>query len=729
VGTTGLTNFDGFYDGLASNPVPLRSSAWSPDEKSLMWISGSPDDLRAMAVDIASGERRELLDASRMRDAIKAITGATPAGRGLPFDNFRYLSASVGLVEVGAMTMVVGLETQEVALYPVREGAGPTTFQRVGPHGDLLDAVEVASPSGDLYLSTQDFNIVMRAAGDIRKAALTKDGTTECDWRFDSCQPVSTWMGPTLSAANWSPDGTRIAVHRVDHSGVERRAQVHYVTGQHDDVVFRYHTKAGGVLPCTTLYVLDLFGQPPVEIDIPRHCGSYLVHAGWLAGGKELIEFKMSRDCRRVEVFLADATSGQTSPIFSEEGRTFIRLQDYVYHGRQLGLWLVPDGQHLIWASERSGFRQLYLYDLSGIEVRQLTREPWPAGDVVHICDEFVQFLGHGDCDRPYDVHLYRVPLRGGPVEVLTQGSGIHRVSFSPFSNAFIDTFSKPDQPPAAVARRSDGSVVAQLCSGDLGALEDLGWIAPREFAVPAADGQTLLWGTMFFPAGFDPAARYPLIEMIYAGPQLAVAPHEFWTPYSRDAQALAQLGYVVAIVDARGTPERSKVFHDFVYRNWAGFVDDHAAAIAELIDREPWLDGDRVGVIGHSWGGYAAFRCLAERPDIYRAAVASAPGFDPYGSVLYECYLGLPQDDIGAYEAARVVDLVGELRRPLLLACGTADHVTWTDAVKMSEALIRAGKDHEFVVLPEQHHNFQGEHDGYFWRKVARFFSSTLAN
>ncbi|MEU9886716.1 prolyl oligopeptidase family serine peptidase [Sphaerisporangium sp. NPDC051011] len=165
--------------------------------------------------------------------------------------------------------------------------------------------------------------------------------------------------------------------------------------------------------------------------------------------------------------------------------------------------------------------------------------------------------------------------------------------------------------------------------AGDARKLTDLGWTPPQEFSVLAADGETTLWGTMYFPAGFDPDERYPVVEYTYGGPQWAVCPHAFSTWWSTAPTALAQLGYVTVVLDARGTPERSKAFHDVVYRSWAGHLaDDHAEALKQLAERHSFIDLSRgAGVTGHSWGGYTTFRLLADRPDVYSAGVAFAPG------------------------------------------------------------------------------------------------------
>jgi dipeptidyl aminopeptidase/acylaminoacyl peptidase len=164
------------------------------------------------------------------------------------------------------------------------------------------------------------------------------------------------------------------------------------------------------------------------------------------------------------------------------------------------------------------------------------------------------------------------------------------------------------------------------------------------------------------------------------------------------------------------------------VYGDWAGpLVADHPTAVRQLADRHDFIDGDRIGVMGHSWGGYSAFRLLTDRPDLYRAGISNAPAFDLYRSSLYETYLGLPQHNRAAYDAADALSRAPRVERPLMIACGTSDNMTWSDSIRMSEALIHAGKSHEFVVLPGQPHWFDSTHDGYFWRKVAGFFADHL--
>lgn len=733
---TGHATFDLFRDGL----VDLVSGgsivpAWSPDGKSLAFVEGPADARVGWLVDLASGERSPLVDVQTLRRSLRDALGETPAGQGLPFAHLGFVGPRTITTYVGATAVVVDLDTAAATRAPAESFIDtymgmsetakrtPREYLRTQPLVDPGKAPESVSPTGRHLASTVGGNIVVRDAQDGRPVPLTTDGTPEHEYRFDWTNPMLAALGMSNPVCSWSPDGGKLAAYKVDNRGVAAAPQVHYLK-RHDEVVHRYHATAGGVLERSALHLLDLYGGPSVPIDLGDTTDTYPVPSAWLPDGSALVVFVMSRDCTRVDVLLADAKTGRTRPIFTEQGETFIRIHHDVYFGKKIGLFLTPDGQRLVWLSERSGWKHAYLYELDGTLACQLTDGDWPVDYVHRVTDEHVYLTVRTDQSRPYDVHLARVPLAGGPLELLSEGEGVHAAAWSPSGEVLVDTWSTPAQPPRSVLRRADGTLVAEIST----ARSDIDWVAPEQFTVTAADGETELWGVMFKPADFDDSKQYPLVEYVYGGPQIAVAPHTFLGQFGKDAHAIAQLGYVVVILDARGTPERSKAFHDVVWKDWAGaLVADHAAAVVQLKERHAFLRDAKVGVIGHSWGGYSAFRLSAERPDVYTAAVSSAPGFDPYASVLYECYLGFPQTDWEAYERADCLTLATQQQAAFLLACGSSDHATWSDAMKVSEALIRAGKHHEFVVLPEQYHGYDTVHDGYFWQKVQGFFAQHL--
>jgi dipeptidyl-peptidase-4 len=729
VGTTGHSAFDAYYDaGLSAlTSDGTGGPAWSPDGAALAYLDGELAERRAWQIDLQTGQRCELLDVESTRAAIEAEVGIKPQGKGLPFVELAFVRPGVVRAQMDGQTLAIDLATGAITLQPALEA--PVRYfddTRIAAF-DPMPVPEVPSPDGEYFLFTRDHNLAVRSTVDGREVFLTQDGCAVNPWRFDVIDPVVTLFTPNPTVVNWSPDGSRIAAYRDDYAGVKTIPQVHNLK-RVDEVVYRYFASAGGPLERTTLWVLDVFGRSPVQLDLGDTTDSYLVHAGWVSDGEELLVFRLSRDCKTADIFLANAKSGVVRHVFSESGETFLRTFHDVYTGRKLGLWIAPDRSHWVWASERSGFNQLYLYNLEGTLLRQLTEDDFPVQYVSRIDLEHVYFTAHSDRQRPYDSHLHRVAMNGGTAEKLTEDQGVHTAQFSPVGDFFIDTWSRPDQPPASTLRRADGTLVALLSTSNKNRLNEIGWVPPREFTVNAADDQTELWGTMFFPNDFDQNETYPLIEHIYGGPYWAVAPHTFehlW--YTKWSQALAQLGYVVVMVDARGTPGRSKAFHDFIVNNWTGSIDDHAEAMGRLAAREGFLDATRIGIFGHSWGGYFAFRCLSDRPDIYKAAVSYAPAFDVYAALYYESYLGFPQYNRRAYEAAETFPRARDLQGALMLACGTGDHFQWSDTVKMAESLIQAEKQYEFVVLPGQAHFFDPSHDRHFWRKVANFFMRHL--
>lgn len=716
---------------------------WNPDGKSFAFLAGPADKRQAWRVDLATGEKTRLVDPARLREALKAATDLTPPGQGIPFEHFVFLTPTRIAFALGTDRLTLDLDTLRATLQPPpspidtflgfspEARTTPRPFKRSMPLVDPADAYEIPSPDGKWLLSIQAHNVSLRATYDGRAIALTEDGSPEVEWNFDWTNPMFAILGLASPTTNWSPQSTRIAAYKVDNRGVARLPQPHWLKPR-EEVVWRYHAKAGGVLERHSLYVLDVSGRPPVEIQLGETRDTYPVFAGWLPDGSELLVFQMARDCKRARVLAANPETGAVRELFEEASATFVRIHHDIYFGRKLGLTLTADGKHILWLSERDGWKHLYQYDLDGQLVAQLTSGRWTVESVVRVSSGHVYFTAHSDPDRPYDLHLCRVSLGGGPLQQLTQGAGIHNAVLSPDGAVFIDTCSSVTSLPRMELRSADGKLLSsKLLQADASRLRELDFADAEEFSVKAADGETDLWGVLYKPSGFDPSKKYPLIEYIYGGPQLAICDHAHPAVSAMGHRQLVlaqQLGCPVAVLDARGTPGRSKAFHDAAYGTFCGVLtQDHAAAIRALAQRFSFIDPTRVGIVGGSWGAYSAFRCLAEQPDVYKAAVCLAPGFDPYSSILYECYLGTPQGNPAGYRTAEVFPLAATLQGEVLIGGGTSDHATWPDLMKMDEALIRAGKAHEIIVLPEQYHGWDSVHGEYLDRKQAAFLQRAL--
>ncbi len=642
---------------------------------------------------------------------VDAITGvATPAGRG-------------AAVRDGA-----GPEALKVEERVVHAGAAtvtPQTFQRFIYLSGFVDALEVQSPDHRWFASLRDGNIQLRALADGRNIALTTDGTAQVSWDIE-----------TGTQNPWSPDGLRLLAMKVDRTGVTPLPSVHFLK-RVEEVSWHPFVLAGGVLDRIEVYIVPVLGKPPLHVDLGDTTDRYIRLLGWRPDGSEVLVARFTRDYGQVDVLAVNAISGAVRLVMSETARTFVRLQHEVLWDGNSGFTWLPDGSGFLWQSERDGWRHLYLYDISGRLLRQLTRGEAYVHDVLRVdqVSGYVYYTASGG-PRPYDVHLFRVSLRGSAAAQLTAGEGVHQVRLAPSGAFFVDQYSSVRHPPQAELRRADGQLVAVLEKADITALEARHFAPPEEFTVKAADGRTDLWGVLFRPDVLEPGRKYPLVEYIYGGPFVHNLPTLFCgggpsstgSKQSQFLQAIAKTGYVVVVLAARGTPWRSKAFQDVVYKEWADHVvADHAGALRQLISSRPYIDANRVGVFGASWGGYYAFRLLADRPDVYRAAVSISPGFDPYNGNLYEPYLGLPDTNRPVYDAAVPFPLAKKVRGDLMLMGGTSDFATYGDVMRMVRALVDANKHHELVLLPEEGHGFSGRSDDFARSETRRFFDTHL--
>ncbi|MDE0365371.1 MAG: alpha/beta fold hydrolase [Gammaproteobacteria bacterium] len=709
---------------------------WLSDGSSFWYAEGGPAARVIWKIDPAANSKEALFDTERLRAAIAAAIGHEPPYAGVPFETF-------SLSPDGA-TATFALEGDtyrlDMTAYRVERVTAPRmtpamavrpgTFPRRGYFSLALPSPEVLSPDGRWYVTLIDENVALRSAADGSTRPITTDGTFDDAWDVESTR-LSLGTGITVTYVpftSWSPDSLKLWATRTDRSKLPRKGELHYMETT-ERIVMRPFAAAGGHLDHVRPYILHILSGDRVEVDVDTE-NRYFNLLGWLPDSSEALFARFSRDFKTVDIMAADSGDGSVRTLFTETADSFVKIQHDVISFGNTGFTALPDGDGFLWESTRDGWDHLYLYGNDGRLRRQLTRGEYPVLEVRKIDqgEGWVYFTAHGERPRVYDTHLYRVSLDGGGVQRLTEGEGQHAVRFSPSLGFFLDTHSSPGRPPRTDLRAADGTLIRTLAEADITALENLGWTPTVEFNVKAADGETDLWGVMHRPYDFDPERQYPVLEYLYAGPQIVATDRSFSLGLSKTQnlpRAMAQLGYVVVTLDGRGTPERSKAFQDVIYRSWGrNEIADHAAAIRQLGERHGFLDLDRVGIWGHSWGGYYAFAALAQAPDLYRAAVSSAPGFNPYASLLYEPYLDLPDRARAAYDFAQPYRLAPQVKGRLMLVGGLADFATFPEFMRMSRALIDAGVDHEQVVLPEEGHGYTGVAEDYFIRKLAAFFA-----
>lgn len=705
---------------------------WLPDGSRFWYAAGAPDRTVIYRVAPEAATREPLFDTERLRRALTRALGHEPPYRGLPFESFRFSDGEEAVdftvegrrfrLDLTAYTL-----TPLPALSETEEDRFTPRVIRQALFPGFPPVREILSPDRRWFLTAKEGDLWLRSTADGRLQPLTDDATADFDWKV---QQDELW-----SRAAWSPDGSHLVAIKEDRRGVERTPVVHWLKPT-AEVEWVPLTKAGGALPRTELWLIDRYTRRRVKIDTGPPRDPYFPYfhlVGWLPDESEVLVLAASRDFKRLRLLAAAPATGATRKILEEIQPTFIKNLSRNPEWTELAT-LLPASRRLIWISERDGWDHLYLYDLQGELLRRLTAGAFPVIRVVAVDEErgWVYFTAHAEAERIYDTHLYRVGLDGRGFHRLTEAPGQHQVAFSPSMAFFLDAHSAVDRPPRVELRSADGRLLQTLETADVSALEELAWRPPEPFVAKAADGETDLYGLLYKPWDFDPEKSYPVIEHLYGGPFQVYVPRTFTAGRLHTfAQAMAQLGYVVVTVDARGTPERGKAFQDVVYGAFGRHeMPDHVAVLRQLGARRPYMDLDRVGVFGGSWGGYMTVRALLTAPEVYHAGVATNPVYDffDHGATGLEGYLGLPQDHLEAYEQGSNLRLAHRLEGELLLIHGTSDvNATFSATMKMADALIRAGKFFDLIVLPEQDHHYQGYAWDYRLEAHRRFFARHL--
>jgi len=477
----------------------------------------------------------------------------------------------------------------------------------------------------------------------------------------------------------------------------------------------RPYSRAGEAIARPELYVVDRGTGERTRLDLGDGEAPYVHVAGWSEDGDALHVLRMSRLMDRLDLLEADPETGATRTLVSETSKTFIGGLPFL-HGyaddldAKSHVAFLGDGEGFVWTSERDGWRRLYLYDADGGFVRPLT----PAGaevirlEAVDSGGGWVYYSARPDPERPYAEALFRVPLGGGEPERLLDGPVLEDLAFGPRGEFLWVLRAGLEGAPTAELRRVDGTPIRTVWSAEE-VMARRTTPRPEPFTATAADGETTLHGMIFRPSDFDPSRRYPVVEMIYAGPNQTAVPRSHLDPFLWIHQALADEGFAVVSLDGRGTPGRGKAFHDaFHGRIGQGEIADHAAALRQAAGDRPWMDMERVGVLGHSWGGYFALRALLTASDLYRVGVASAPAVDLEDfRVAVEPYMGcLPETCPEAYRAGSNTRLLDRLEGDLQLLHGTADRdVPVGETMELVGALNRAGKPYDLVLLPGSTH------------------------
>ena len=569
------------------------------------------------------------------------------------------------------------------------------------------DPRPVVSPDGKQDAFVEEYNVVIHNTDEpySNTRRLTQDGT----------------IGKYYSnRIQWSPDGKYILVCK--RRPVEKRYVYYVESSPSDQLQPKLHkqeyAKPGDELPQHYPVIIEVATGKAVEADASLIGNQYdLEWLQWSPDSKYVTMEYNQRGHHLYQLLAMDAATGQLRTVVEEKASTFV---NYTRLWRQF----INEGKQLLWLSERDNWNHLYLYDVKTSKViRQITKGPWCVRDIQYVDEKegtiYFSASGRNSGEDPYHVHYYKIGIDGKNLVELTPEPGNHNAIYSYDRRYLVDTYSTVATAPVTVLRNvSDGSLVSTLETADISRLEKHGWVAPEVFVAKGRDGVTDMWGIIQRPTNFDPNRKYPVIEYIYAGPGSAYTPKSF-IPYNWNMTSLAELGFIVVQLDAMGTSWRGKQFEEVCYKNLkdAGFPD-RKLWIKAAADIYPYMDAGRVGIFGASAGGQESTTAVLLHGDFYKAAYSSCGCHDNRMDKIWwnEQWMSYPIDS--SYVECSNVENAHKLERPLMLVVGEMDdNVDPSSTYQVVNALIKANKDFELVMLPGVHHTMGesfGEHKRY---------------
>jgi len=648
-----------------------RGLTWTPDGKQLSFFetkgSGKEAKTELWVMDATSGERRLLVAADQLESILPVDTSrptqATGLGRRAPSE-YQWMPDGASILFQGPTAL---------AWLDVKSQTGRTL---VAGKATLAD-VKI-SPDRRNVSFVRDHNLWLVNLADGKERAITEGGTEEIrkgelDWVYPEELEIKT-------AYWWSPDSSAIAYLQMD----ERKVS---------------HPTAGGANPVVRVFVALLSGGKPRAVDTAAETDIYIPRVNWLPDSKHLAVQRLNRTQTMLDLLFADTVTGKTRTALSENDPNWINVSDDLY--------FLKDGRRFLWSSERSGHRHFYLYDLEGKQLAQLTKGDWDVSslDAVDESKGFVYFTAAEK--SPLERHLYRVGIDGTGFTRLTKDEGTHTAVLAPNAAAFYDTYSNTATPPRQDLYRADGSRIATINENKVAELADYRLSSMEILTVKSRDGVQLN-ASIIKPPEFNPQKKYPVLVYTYGGPHAQVVRNAWGGANFLWHQLMAQKGYIIFSLDNRGSAGRGHAFETPLhFRMGAQELSDQRDGV-EYLKSLPYVDANRIGIWGWSYGGHMTLHAMFEAGDVFKVGFAGGPVTDwrYYDSIYTERYLGLPQKNEKGYQDSSPVKYASQLKGKLLIAHGTGDdNVHFANTLSVINDLIAAGKYVEVLAFPGRGH------------------------
>ena len=700
-----------------------QSLAWQDGDR-VLWVETRAGKSRLMGLDAASGQSLTFGDAAVLA---KALNDAS--GKPVDVDTFAARLRGLRLDEGGLHFSFAG---DDYACK--RDGACTKQAKAVQKDGD---GPAVTSPDGKREAFIRGWNLWLRDIASSKETQLTTDGATDYGYATDNAILV------------WSPASDKIATFQQDQRKTSTMTLAATNVGAPKAEQWKYPFVGDEHVTMIERVIIDLTGNTPktVRLKMPpdQHrstcsddivCSEGWEDVQWAKDGKTLAFVSTDRGHKSATLRIADAATGAVRDVYQET----VATQYQSAPALDSVMWrYLPESNEFLWFSQKSNWGHLYLHDLaSGKLKRQITRGDWNAAKIVRIdpATRTVWFEGVGrEAGRdPYFSHLYKASLDGGAVHLLTPEDADHKVQLSDDGRFFVDTYSTSSAPPVTVLRRlDDGAEVKEIARADIKRLEATGWHPPEKFTVKGRDGKTDAYGMMWKPSNFDASKQYPIINYIYPGPQVGSIRTRSFATTQGDHQALAELGFIVVAIDGMGTPMRSKSFQDTYYGNMIdNTLPDQVTGMKQLAAKYPWIDLGRVGIWGHSGGGNATATAMFLYPDFFKVGIAESGNHDnlSYEDDWAERYHGLlvkNADGTTNYTGQDNASHAKHLKGKLYLIHGLMDdNVPPQTTLLVVDALMKANKDFDLLMLPQARHGF-GKDGFYVMRKRWDYFVQHL--
>ncbi|WP_299273066.1 prolyl oligopeptidase family serine peptidase [uncultured Psychroserpens sp.] len=593
---------------------------------------------------------------------------------------------------------------------------------------EVRNLFETKSPDGKWTAYVRDYNVYVKSVASEKEYQLSVSGQRNYEY--------GSWYGwydkmegengerPKRFYVDWSQDSKWIATSLVDLRTAEKMYLLDYsIDSLYKPKLLSYYRGSPG--DTTMVYVEPVFfnveTKTEIKTDLPKGTHINSVSTQWTDKSGVLLARYPERGYQKEYVKLVDLNSNTIKTIIEETSETNIDNFEYRFLEQQ---------QKVLFLSERSGWRQLYLYDLKTNETKALTQGEYYVANIEYVDEKkglvYLLINGKETGNNPYHHQLYKADFKGN-ITCLTPKLVNHQITFSEDGTYFTDNYSTINLPTTTVLRDSEsGEVLTELTKADVSEALAMGWQSPEVFELTAKDGKTTIYGALWKPTTFDPSKKYPIIDHTYTGPHTKMFPESFSRGFMN--QSLAELGFIVIMVDGLGTSKRSKSFHNYSYKNMGNNLEDHVLAIEFLGKKHPWIDTNRVGVFGHSAGGFDTGRAMLAFPEVYKVGVASSADHDFRMEKAWwpEMYQGWPVDE--SYQEVSNITNASNLKGKLLLVHGGLDdNVNPSATFKLADALVKADKEFDLLILPSQRHGYRGKQRLYFIKKRWNYFIEHL--